>query len=63
MLRVDILVVVSGLVMRCECNCDAWEMSLIVVFLMMGMCFPVFIKLSSIAISVSVREVLFLLSL
>lgn len=37
MLRVDILVVVSGLMMRCECNCDRREMSLIAVFPMMGM--------------------------
>lgn len=39
MLRVDILVVVSGLVMGCECNCDAQEMSLVAEFLMMGMNF------------------------
>lgn len=39
MLRVDILLVISGLVMRCECNCDAREMSLIAVFLIIGMRF------------------------
>ena len=39
MLRDDILVVVSGLVMRCECNCEVREMSLIAVFLVMGMNF------------------------